>query len=63
MARLILHALFFAIASIALSEAPATSGVPVAYQLPIDGPLPRTYRVTLAIVDSKNPDWIVSPGA
>lgn len=30
------------------------------FQLPTDGPLPRTYRVTLAIVDAKNPDWIVS---
>ena len=37
-----------------------TVGVPVSYQLPTDGPLPRTYRVTLAIVDAKNPDWIIS---
>lgn len=36
------------------------AGVPVAFQLPADGPLPRTYLVTLAIVDAKNPDWIVS---
>lgn len=36
------------------------AGIPVTYQLPADGPLPRTYRVTLAIVDAKNPDWIVS---
>ena len=35
-------------------------GVPVSYQLPADGPLPRTWRVTLAIVDAKNPDWIIS---
>lgn len=35
-------------------EAPA--GVPVSYRLPAAGPLPRTYRVTLAIVDVKNPD-------
>lgn len=35
-------------------------GVPVNYQLPVTGPLPQTYRVTLAIVDAKNPDWIVS---
>jgi len=38
----------------------ATLGVAVNYQLPTDGPLPKTYRVTLAITDSKNPDWIVS---
>src|ERR1700719_1648110 len=36
------------------------TGVPVTYQLPTDGPLPRTWRVTLAIVDPKNPDWIIS---
>ncbi len=36
------------------------AGVPVAYQLPADGPLPQTYRVTLAIVDPKNPEWIIS---
>ena len=34
--------------------------MPVAYELPTDGPLPRTYLVTLAIVDAKNPDWIIS---
>ena len=38
----------------------AAPGVPVTYQLPSDGPLPQTYRVTLAIVDPKNPEWIVS---
>lgn len=36
------------------------AGVPVSYELPTDGPLPRTYLVTLAIVEAKNPDWIVS---
>jgi hypothetical protein len=35
-------------------------GVAVSYRLPTDGPLPATYRVTLAIVDAKNPDWIIS---
>lgn len=35
-------------------------GIPVSYQLPADGPLPTTWRVTLAIVDAKNPDWIIS---
>ncbi len=31
-------------------ESSPKSGVPVTYQLPTQGPLPRTYRVTLAIV-------------
>src|SRR4051812_6329934 len=39
---------------------PLARAVPVAYQLPTDGPLPKTYRVTLAIVEAKNPNWIVS---
>ena len=30
------------------------------YQLPADGLLPKTYRVTVAITDPKNPDWIIS---
>lgn len=37
-----------------------TVGVPVSYELPADGPLPQTYRVTLAITAPDNPDWIVS---
>lgn len=41
-------------------EPVAEIGVPVAYALPTDGPLPRTWRVTLAIVEAKNPDWIIS---
>ena len=36
-------------------------GVPIRYQLPSDGTLPKTYRVTLAIIDPQNPAWIVSP--
>ena len=44
----------------ALAAPAETNGVPVGYQLPTDGPLPRTYCVTLAIVDAKNPAWIVS---
>jgi hypothetical protein len=36
------------------------AGVPVQYRLPADGPLPKTYRVTLAIVDAKNPNWVIS---
>ncbi|HBC88726.1 MAG TPA: hypothetical protein DCZ94_17430, partial [Lentisphaeria bacterium] len=34
--------------------------VQISYELPLDGPLPKTYLVTLAIVDPKNTDWIVS---
>ena len=36
------------------------AGVQVSYQLPTHGPLPQTYRVTLAIVDETKPDWIIS---
>ena len=43
-----------------LPAAEAGAGVAVNYQLPTDGPLPQTYRVTLAIVEAKNPDWIIS---
>jgi len=38
----------------------APTGAPVSYSLPANGPLPKTYRVTLAIVDPKNPDCIIS---
>jgi hypothetical protein len=40
----------------AADMAPAT----VSYSLPTDGPLPKTFRVTLAITAPDNPDWIVS---
>ena len=43
-----------------LRAADARLGTPIGYSLPAGGPLPKTYRVTLAIVDAKNPDWIVS---
>jgi len=36
------------------------SATAIRYRLPATGPLPRTYRVTLAITDAKNPNWIVS---
>jgi hypothetical protein len=35
-------------------------GAVVHYRLPVDGPLPRTYLVTLAVTDPHRPDWIVS---
>ncbi len=38
----------------------ANTGVEVSYQLPATGPLPQTYRVTLAVVDAKKPEWIIS---
>jgi hypothetical protein len=54
-----IHALLLVIlASAALAADPL--GVQVSYRLPTDGPLPRTWRVTLAITDAKNPDWIIS---
>jgi hypothetical protein len=34
--------------------------VTIGYRLPADGPLPQTYRVTLAITAPDDPDWIVS---
>ena len=42
------------------AEVPPPAGVEVRYSLPVDGPLPRTYLVTLAIVAKDNPDWIIS---
>lgn len=42
------------------ARAAENSGVTVRYKLPETGPLPKTYQVTLAITDPKNPDWIVS---
>ncbi|MFA6290523.1 MAG: hypothetical protein WC637_02005, partial [Victivallales bacterium] len=42
------------------TAAVSRAGVPVTYNLPADGPLPKTYRVTLAIVEKNNPSWIVS---
>lgn len=38
----------------------APTGVPISYTLPADGSPSKTWRVTLAIVDPKNPDWIIS---
>ena len=48
------------ISPLCLRAAEAKVGVPVSYSLPAGGLLPKTYRVTLAIVDPKNPDWIIS---
>jgi hypothetical protein len=61
----LLLALWFAPWFPAFAEAPkagksVTGGVAVSYQLPTDGPLPQTYRVTLAITAPNNADWIVS---
>ncbi|HUU95324.1 MAG TPA: hypothetical protein VM487_06270, partial [Phycisphaerae bacterium] len=56
--------LLIAVATLAAASARAAEpqiGVPVSYELPLaDGPLPKTYCMTLAIVDAKNPDWIIS---
>ncbi len=48
-------------APVDIPEAAAKSvGAEVHYQLPTTGPLPKTYRVTLASVDPKDPNWIIS---
>lgn len=62
MAKLpILPAALLALSLLLAGQSPAqNAGVPVSYQLPTTGPLPQTYRVTLAIVDEKKPDWIIS---
>jgi hypothetical protein len=43
----------------AAADAP-NLGVPISYTLPSDGSPSKTWRVTLAIVDAKNPDWVIS---
>jgi hypothetical protein len=42
------------------AEAAEIAPAAVSYSLPTDGPLPKTYRVTLASTAPDNPDWIVS---
>jgi hypothetical protein len=36
------------------------AGATISYQLPVVGPGPTNWRVTLAVVDPANPDWIIS---
>ncbi len=47
-----------------LAQSPASpsvsQGAAVTYTIPTVGVLPQRFRVTLAIVDPKNPDWIIS---
>ncbi len=57
--RPLLLALFGLLAALASAQV-IPPGVPVSYELPSNGPLPQTYRVTLAIVDAKNPAWVIS---
>jgi hypothetical protein len=52
--------LFLALLAGAVPASAETPAVVVHYQLPTDGPLPRTYLVTLAITEVKDPAWIVS---
>ncbi len=42
------------------AETPPAEQAAVAYRLPADGVLPKTYQVSLAIVEATNSDWIVS---
>ena len=60
LAGIVLALVLAAIQSARAEQGTQTVGVPVSYSLPTDGPLPRTYRVTLAITAPDNPDWIVS---
>ena len=39
---------------------PVAAGVPISYELPQVSSGEQTYLVTLAIVDAKNPDWVIS---
>ena len=48
------------LAAHATAQSLPAPGASVAYQLPTDGPLPKTYQVTLAIVEATNTNWIVS---
>lgn len=43
-----------------LTAASAQTGVAIEYQLPKDGPLPRTYLVTIASTHPDNPNQIIS---
>lgn len=47
-------------ASLAASATDTAPGVKISYQLPVTGPLPQTYRVTLAITSIDDPTWIIS---
>ncbi len=58
--NLMLKNRFFVFFALLLGAQIGNADVPVSYQLPVAGPLPKTYRVTLAIVDAKNPNWIIS---
>ena len=49
--------LLAAILLLALGQEAPPRGVEIRYELPAGG---KSYRVTLAIVDAKNPDWIIS---
>ena len=52
--------LFAVIASRATAAMATDTGVKISYQLPNTGPLPRTYRVTLAITSADDPHWVIS---
>ncbi len=60
MISLLRGALLLALVLPAPAAAAENSGAEIAYQLPLDGPLPRTYRVTLAITDPTQPGFIFS---
>jgi hypothetical protein len=56
----IVLAVSIAYSSLAVAETAPPVSATISYTLPTAGPLPKTYRVTLAITAPENPDWIVS---
>ncbi len=57
----VMEVLLVLLGTVRITHAAGESNAPaISYQLPMDGLLPKTWRVTLAIVDPKNPDWIIS---
>lgn len=59
MTRLLVAVLLFCMGN-GLQAQTVPTGVSVSYQLPVEGPLPCTYRVTLAITDPADSNWVVS---
>jgi hypothetical protein len=56
-------ALLIALATSGIADPAAAAqreSATVTYRLPMQGPLPRTYRVTLAITADDDPNWIIS---
>ncbi len=52
--------LSLSLAGLGAAAEPQNGGVPISYTLPSDGSPSKAWRVTLAIVDPRNPDWVIS---